>query len=257
MSSTPLPQRYPEIDILRTAAIVMMIVYHAVFDLHAFHGWSVDPFSGMWLALARSTAVLFIALTGASFMISRDKMIRRHTSKRTMTKRWLRRAAIILSCAMLVSIATYVFDPEQYVRFGILHMIAVSILLLPLFAELFELNIVLGIGILLFSILVQRLHHPFILFLPLGITPVHFSSMDYFPLLPWFGVTLIGAGVCSALYLSDTPVRRRWDALRKMFDSLHRSSRLFRALELPGKYSLLLYLIHQPVLIGLMKLIVR
>ncbi len=250
------PQRYPEIDLLRTAAIVMMVLYHLAYDLRFFHGFmGIDPFKGGWWLLARTTASLFILLTGISFMLSREKMLRRHTSTKTMARRWLWRFLVLLASAMLVTIVTYFFDRTLYVRYGILHMIATSVLLLPLFAPLRQWNVLLGIALIAAGWFMRMLPWPNEWLLPLGILPPVFASMDYFPLLPWLGVTLIGAGIGHAFYIGESRLRRTYDAWRLHIDARFKKSAILRALTIPGKYSLWIYLIHQPVLIGLLRAI--
>jgi uncharacterized membrane protein len=249
------PQRYPEIDVLRTLAILLMIIYHAAYDLDALHGWNIDITRGWWLALQRITACLFIGLVGASFMLSREKMLRRHTSLKTMTKRWLMRAIILFASAMLVTAVTYMFDPVRYVRFGVLHMIATSIVLLPLFASLGSLNIIVGMVFIAAGFMLKDAYSEYLLLLPLGVTPRGFVTMDYFPLLPWFGVALIGAGLASGFYIEASQVRERWNRYRLRIDSLYRRSRTFRSLSVPGRYSLLIYLVHQPILVGILQVL--
>ncbi len=249
------PQRYPEIDLLRTLAIVMMIVYHVAYDLHSFHAWDIAVTSGWWLLLGRATATLFIGLTGVSFMLSREKMLRRHTSLKTMTKRWLARALTIFGCAMLITVITYVFDPVTYVRFGVLHLIVAGVLLMPLFSRLGPWNIFLGALVIALGGWIQGSVADTAWLLPFGVMPHEFATIDYFPLFPWFGVTLVGAGLCSLLYLKNSMLKRFWNTRRIGIDSLYRRSKALRAFTVPGKYSLWIYMLHQPILIGLLMLL--
>ena len=249
------PQRYPEIDILRTLAIVMMIVYHVAFDLHSFHAWNIEVTSGWWLLLGRATASLFIGLTGVSFMLSREKMLRRHTSMKTMAKRWLGRALTIFACAMLITVLTYVFDPETYVRFGVLHLIAIGVLLMPLFSRLGSWNIFLGAMLIALGVWISGSVADTPWLLPFGVIPHRFTTLDYFPLFPWFGVTLVGAGLCSLLYLKDSMLKRFWNRERLLIDTVYRRSKMLRGFTVPGKYSLWIYMLHQPVLMAILALL--
>src|SRR3989338_5310320 len=122
-------QRHLEIDLLRTIAILGMIAHHLCFDLYQFYDSGVHPWQGMWYVVARSTSSLFLLLVGVSFAISSAR------GGNTWSKA-LKRTAKILACALMINAITYMLDPEQFIRFGILHCIGVSALLLPLLRPL-------------------------------------------------------------------------------------------------------------------------
>jgi uncharacterized membrane protein len=89
-----------------------------------------------------------------------------------------------------------------------------------------------------------RIHTTFLL--ALGIPPYGFMTIDYYPLIPWFGVILVGYGIGSITF-SRLPHRKKFLVEAK--------SQKLEAISWPGRHSLLLYLIHQPILIGLLWLI--
>ena len=212
----------------------MMVIYHTLYDLENFYDWPVlERFGvGGWL-LARTTATLFLLLVGVTSAISWERAPR-------FTKA-MRRAVQILGAALLVSFATFLVDPETYVRFGILHLIGFSALLLPPLARLQEGNALLGLGLIVIgnapffpsacpsgvSIVCHAL-------LPIGIPPWGFTTVDYFPFLPWFGVILLGFALGHLLYI-------------RLRQTIHH--RLPTLLTWPGRHSLLLYLIHQPLIL--------
>jgi len=253
LTPTPLPtvashNRYVEIDLLRTLAILMMIVYHSAYDLeyifnipvfHVLHG-------GGWL-LGRSTAVLFLLLVGVSFAISYERST---ASAPRRVMKYLKRGMAIVLCGMLVTASTYLFDPETFVRFGILHMIGVSVMLLPLVRRLREGNALLGLGIILLGNVITHLPTPTqtsisrSLLLPFGFLPPHFASVDYYPLLPWFGVILLGIAIADAWYIRP---QREPQVI----------SKVLRILSIPGKHALAIYLLHQPIMLFLLLLILR
>src|SRR3989338_3887024 len=133
--------RYSEIDLLRTMAILGMIVYHTAFDLAFFYDVDLNVFDGLWKLLARSVAILFLLLVGMSFAISWER-----TTKTKMQdtrnnddvawflpacrtgrflvsyQKYARRGLMILACAMIITAVTYVVDSSTYIRFGILHV---------------------------------------------------------------------------------------------------------------------------------------
>jgi uncharacterized membrane protein len=226
--------RHPEIDLLRTIAIVAMVVYHAAYDLRIYDGWNIAIFEDGWLILARATATLFLLLVGVSFIIAHE----RSKAKGSTWRRALRRGGIVLGVGLLVTIATWLMDPQTFVRFGILQLIGVSMLLLPFFARCKEGNVLIGAAVITLGSQLKGMIASTSLLLPLGITYPGFQSVDYFPLLPWFGVVLIGAGIGHLIYvrLGAIPFKHPLPAWTTW----------------PGRHSLLVYLVHQPVLLGLM-----
>jgi uncharacterized membrane protein len=227
-------QRYIELDILRTTAILGMVVYHTAYDLQSFYGWNIEVFSGGWKLMQLATASLFLLLVGITSSFS----------NRHPFKRFLR----IGAAALLVSVVTFLIDPETYVRFGILHLIAVSALLVPVLvlvpARLRAWLIVPGILLIFSGPSVSSIPPIPYLLLPLGIRPEHFTTVDYFPLIPWFGVILIGYGMGYLLYNRFANGRMLLVEAKKL--------RSYEAISWPGRHSLLLYLIHQPVIIGIL-----
>lgn len=235
-------QRYGELDLLRALAIVLMVLYHLVFDLSALYGWDIDVFRDGWWLLARTSANLFLLLVGISFSISWERS--------GSWRKYMRRGLFIFSCGLLVSIATYVFDPASYVRFGILHLIGVSMILLPLFASLKRWNVLLGIGLIIAgNTFIKGMTAPTSLFIPLGIPPTSFETVDYFPLLPWFGVILIGVGIGNILYIQHNFWRTMIPSDLERWSGMRFASVLSR-------YSLLIYLLHQPLLLLLLRLMI-
>ncbi len=247
-------RRYPELDLLRTAAIILMVVYHFAFDLQFFYGLPLEVRTGGWLVLQRITANLFLLLVGVSGAISHDRMRRKNLG---LQAQWLhvgKRAGIILGAGMLVTVATYIVDPSTYVRFGILHLIALSALLLPLLRPLREGTILLGLLVSFPSDTIRSALPPSVLLIPLGAPPVAFQTIDYFPLLPWFATILIGFGLGHLLYV-------RWTRWRETllphphprpFDLAQgkRGAAVLSTLSWPGRHSLLIYLIHQPLILA-------
>lgn len=216
-----------ELDILRTVAILGMVTYHTAYDLQIFYGWDIDVFSGGWKTLQIATATLFLLLVGVTSSISG-----RHPFKRFVR---------IGSAALAVSVVTYVIDPETYVRFGILHLIAASALLMPLVRRLNIWLIVPGIILIALGNTVTSMRIGTSLLLPLGIRPPGFTTVDYFPLVPWFGVILIGYGIGYLLYTRLS---------HQTICHIEAKKLISEALSWPGRHSLLLYLVHQPIIIG-------
>ncbi len=238
-----LKPRYIELDLLRSVAVIGMIVYHAAYDLQIFYNWPLDVDIGLWKIFERVIAITFLLLVGISFAISSD----RTDPSQRISKFW-KRGLFVIGCGLLVSIATYIADPETYVRFGVLQLIGVSILLLPLFVRLQLGNLVIAGAILIAHYWTSSIHPEANLFLPLGIISPTFQTVDYFPLIPWFAVVLIGLVIGQTFYVNHLTWRSHLPALKAKSYSL-------KALTFPGRYALIIYLLHQPILLLLLRLL--
>jgi uncharacterized membrane protein len=244
--STEQTGRLWEIDVARTVAIAMMVSYHVVYDIDMLApGLWADPFTGAWGALPEATGSLFLLLVGMSLSVSDGRAEARGTPRRARARRHMMRALRVLGAAMVVTATTFLVFPERYVRFGILHAIAVSALLATPLLRLGRWNAVLGVGVVAAGIAMRggqsEVPGSFIV----GAPPAGFSSVDYWPLLPWFGVVLIGVAIGGALY----PRGARSRLVRRVTGLAGRGNRVAVWLGTPGRRSLLVYLVHQPVLV--------
>lgn len=228
-------KRSVEIDLLRVIAIILMMIYHTAFDLQTFYGWNIDVFDGLWWLLGKLSVVTFLLLVGISFSIS--------WSRSPVTSRTLKRGVRILAYGLVVTIITYFFDSSNYVRFGILHLIGISLLLLPLARRFRIWNIPLGIVIVGTGVLIQGNTVNTSLLLPLGFIPPDFLSMDYYPILPWFGIVLIGTSFGRIFIKAGMPTIYKQE------------SRYTCGLEAISKRSLLIYMVHQPIVLFILKIL--
>lgn len=226
--------RLPALDALRGLALLLMVLYHAAFDLRFFYGWPLDVLHGGWLILARVSAILFLLIAGVCFALSWE-----HTSPQRRLCKALRRFAVLALAAALVSAATWLIAPQDFVQFGILHLFAFATLLLPLFAPLKFWNALLGLLVLILSLYKLPTTHYRLIDILIGYPPPFFSSLDYFPLAPWFGVLLIGTSLGHIL-----PIKY-----------LMLNSSISPFLHFSGRHSLAIYLIHQPILLSIMAIL--
>jgi len=230
------PSRIAGLDALRGAAICAMIVYHFAFDLNWFRVFAADfNHDWQWLAFRALIVSAFLLLVGVSLVVAQRAGISR--------PRFWKRIALIAGCALLVTAGSYAVFPRSFITFGILHCIAVSsILAWPLVRYPAAATIV---GLIVISIGLQV--HLAVFDTPwlnwVGLMTHKPTTEDYVPLLPWFGVVCLGIGAGSWL------VARGHAPLRPL------SRRAPRWLCWLGRHSLLVYMVHQPVLLGALRLV--
>lgn len=217
--------RLIEIDALRGLAVASMIVFHALFDAQLL-GLIPDQhlFSGSWLVFGRVVQFIFLGLVGVSIYLSSRGL-----------EAQLKRGAWIFGAGLLVSVATWVIFPEDFVKFGILHCIGLSIPLVFLFKRrpMWCLPVAAFVFFLGELFLRQTVENPWLFWL--GLHRADFASFDYFPILPWLAVPLVGLFVGSRLYAKGQPTRLV--ALAGV-----------PGLSFLGRHALAVYLLHQPVL---------
>ncbi len=231
-------ERYWEIDLARGVAVVTMIVFHSAFDLNFFGVLPLDVSGGFLRMLAYLTASIFIFLVGVSFTISYARAERR-LAGRDLVLKYVRRGLSIFVLGLVITAVTWLFLPSVYVVFGILHFIGVAIILAPLFARFSTTNLILAsTACVIAGYAANAVPGPWPL-LWLGIHPDSFASLDYVPLLPWFGLVLVGM-VCGHLFYPDG---------RRGYSLPATGPEFVRPLEFLGRHSLFIYFLHQPVIL--------
>jgi uncharacterized membrane protein len=242
-----LEKRFWEIDLMRGLAIVLMVVFHLLYDLNYFIGYGFELNSGLWMYVGRSAAVLFIFLSGISLSLSYSRTVILQNTGQKVYLKYLKRSCRIFSWGMLITFITWLFLREGVIVFGILHFIGVSIILAYPFLRFHNINKLLtGVAFILLGLYLGNFTFDSPWLLWLGFRPYGFYTLDYFPVFPWLGVTLIGVSTGNFLYHG---YKRRLN-IREI--SSYPPVRLGCML---GKKSLFIYLIHQPVLIALLYLL--
>ncbi|MBP2145609.1 putative membrane protein [Methanofollis sp. W23] len=233
-------RRFLEIDLLRGVAILMMVLYHFLFDLSFFGIADVEVHTGVWKSFALATASLFIALAGLSLPISYARRKDR-LSGQALWADYARRGGKIFLYGLLVTLATWLYLGDGFVVFGILHLIGFAIIVAPFFLRFGLWNFLIGATVVLASVPLAGVNGPYWL-LWLGVHPASFYSVDYVPVIPWLGVALIGMAIGFWLYpdgkrrFGVPEVHHWWADLLSLF----------------GRNSLFIYLVHQPVIVGVM-----
>jgi len=234
--------RFWEGDLLRGVAIILMVLYHLVFDLDYFAVYDIDVSSSFWLAVARAAASLFLLLVGLSLTLSHSRALLLGQEDGFFFH-LLKRSVWILGLALGVTVVTYLFIGKGFIVFGVLHLIGLSLLLAYPFLRLHRANFIFGLIFILLGIYLQNISASFPWLLWLGLAPADFYSVDYFPVFPWFGVILVGMELGGLLY----PGYRRRISVPDLS-----SSPFVRGLALLGRNSLAVYLVHQPVMIAIL-----
>ncbi|MCK5474202.1 MAG: DUF1624 domain-containing protein [Candidatus Aenigmarchaeota archaeon] len=229
-------KRFFELDFLRGIAIMLMIFYHILFDLNYFAGFSFELWSGVFWIVGRTAAFIFIFLVGVSLTISYSRA-RVKIAGFSLFKKYFLRGFKIFSWGLLVTTVTYLFLPEGTIYFGVLHFIGVSIVLAYPFLRFRYLNLFLAAIFVVIGFCLKQFVFGFSYLLFLGFTHEHFYTLDYFPIFPWFAVVLLGIFFGNTFYAGG---QRRF-----LIPDL---SAKLKPLLFIGRNSLLIYLLHQPIL---------
>ncbi len=247
MIKKDLSNRVHLIDEVRGFSILCMVVYHAAYDLVALFGVSIPLFFSpvMQNFLQPLFAGLFIFISGTAANYSHSN---------------LKRGAICFLLGMVLTIGTWIVMPSQFIAFGILHCLGVCMMLSPLFLSLAKkirpivlipVSLVLffllyslpqgQIGLFSFTFAIPHACYdtPFLFWL--GLPNNTFFSSDYFPLIPWIFAFLAGVSFGRIVKENRCPA---------FFYKMH-----CRPLALIGRHTLVIYLLHQPVVYGIFSLL--
>jgi uncharacterized membrane protein len=230
------------VDAARGVAIAMMVVYHLTYDLEYFGGYDIESTSGFWARFADATAGAFLLLVGVSLVISYSRASA-GAPDRSLFGKYMLRGIRILAYGMALTVVFLVFG-MGVVAFGILHLIGVSIILAYPLLKYRYANLFLGLSIIAVGVYIRlegfSSESPWLL--PFGVVPENLVMPDYRPLLPWFGVVLLGVFAGNVLYRNGNRPA--------LFAGKAPSAA--RPLLPLGRNSLFIYLIHQPILILLL-----
>ena len=225
-----------ELDALRGVCILCVILIHLLFDLSYFLGVSIHA-NPILLFIQQYGGVVFVLLSGLCA---------------TLGRRSFRRGLAVFGCGMLVTLVTLAMvplgmaDSSVVVRFGVLHLLGICMMLWPLLKKLptWAMALVSAVMVVLgywFACLTVEAGWLF----PLGLKSASFQSGDYWPLFPQLGWFLLGAVLGRTVY-------REKKTLLPRFPSEAAPVRFFRWC---GRKSLWIYLIHQPLLYGLVAIL--
>ena len=215
-------ERFGEIDVLKSVAIVLMVLFHFVYDLTEFTTINIDYRDPFWFIVGKISALLFIFISGLANGFSRSPV---------------RRGVIVLFYGMIITVVTYLVLKEEYVRFGILHFLGVTMILSPVLFRLSSRTLWgLAVSSALLGFWFKNQVLKMSLFLPFGLMYDGFSSIDYYPLFPYLAVSILGI----------LAYRRFYAHRMKPQFSFRQNSELVRW---SSQKSLGIYLLHQPIIL--------
>ena len=229
-------QRIWELDALRGLCILCVIAVHFLFDLQYFISLNLTLPS--WFQFIQQYGgVIFVLLSGCCA---------------TLGSRSFRRGLLVFGAGMLISLVTAgmywlgLAVRTVIVWFGVLHLLGICMMLYPLFRKFPSAPLAaLALCILLigYAITGLRVSAPFLF--PFGLVTEHFFSSDYFPLFPQLGWFLLGVVLGRTVYAEK----------RTLLPGGAQNFFLLRFFCWCGRQSLFIYLLHQPILYGLLELI--
>ncbi|MCL2142541.1 MAG: DUF1624 domain-containing protein [Methanimicrococcus sp.] len=248
-STSPSPPRFYELDLLRGVAVILMVVYHFCYDLEFFNIRPIPSFFWLQQFYGFPITIMFVGIAGISLSLAAFKA----KDSQTITKKLVKRGAKLFLIGLFITAATWVYPHDGFIVFGVLHLIGIStILAIPFLIAAVQqkskialiLPLIFGTSVLILAGAVQKIQGPLYLAF-LGIHPGQFYTLDYEPLFPWFGVVLIGVALGFWLY----PKGKRRFALPLKMQNV---PNMLKPLAYLGQHSLIIYLIHQPIILGIL-----
>nr|WP_279672373.1 heparan-alpha-glucosaminide N-acetyltransferase [Flexivirga meconopsidis] len=244
VASPVVTTRWVAVDVARGVAIVAVVLFHLVWDLGSlgFIDWQINAHRSGKIA-GRVIAGSFLALVGVSLVLAHGRGIR--------WRRFWRREAQLVVLALAVTVFSWFYDRDELVTFGILQAIAVAsvvsvgfVTLRPVFA---------------YAAALVALALPWVVHLPgrspwvswTGLAEGSRPSLDWQPLFPWIALTLLAVGLTRQVVAASYEPEGWAHRLREW----QPADPVTRALAVTGRHTLSIYLVHQPVLYGVLSLL--
>lgn len=226
------------VDIFRGLAIVLMIIFHFCYDLNYFKFTNIPLYSSsFWLNFRLVIVNMFLITAGISLVLANPRGINYKGVKK--------RVLLLGLAATVITVVTYFIFPTTWVYFGVIHFILIASVVGLLFINRPFISLILAIIILIAHFFYNFNMHPLfnLLAKPLHLPIYH--TEDLVPFIPWFSATLIGISMASF----------GWHKV--IFDNkfFNNKNRVNHFLSIAGKHSLLIYLIHQPIIFGILSLV--
>jgi uncharacterized membrane protein len=238
-------KRYYLLDSLRGISIISMIAFHLCYDLFMIYGintsWYFYPITAVW---ERSICVVFILVSGMCLNFSGNG---------------IKRGILLNLAGFAVTCVTVIAEPNQAVWFGVLNLIGCSMMIVSVLSD--NLKKIRPLSGALISFLLYAVSYDVpkvyvglfgldIVRLPdflysckylafLGFPSSDFFSTDFFPLIPW--IFLFAAGFFLWNFIVEKNLTKYFELKIPVLDKI-------------GRYSLWIYLAHQPIIMGILML---
>jgi uncharacterized membrane protein len=233
--SSAAQDRFDRLDALRGLAIVWMALFHFGFDLNHFGLLTTPPqrfhSDPLWANQRICIVSMFLFCAGLGQAVALQ-------AGQGWPRFW-RRWGQVAGCALLVTAGSYLMFPRSFIYFGVLHGLALMLIVVRLTGRWgLWLWLAGALALLAPRVLGDAMFNPPWLNWT-GLVTRKPVTEDYVPLLPWLGVMWWGAAAGQWLLAR----RRHWLAGPVPAAA--------RPLSLLGRWSLTFYMLHQPVFIGL------
>jgi uncharacterized membrane protein len=228
----PAGSRVAGVDALRGGALCLMFAYHFCFDLRFFRviaaDFEHDPF---WLGFRALIVTSFMVLVGISLVLA-DR------AAATPAHFW-KRIGVIAACAIAASVGSWFLFPNTFIYFGILHCIALASVLAWPFVRRPGMAMAIGVAAVAAGLALSWPAFDVRALSWIGFTTGKPATEDYVPLVPWAGITFIGIALGHLLARAEF----------RPLAPLETTPRWLRWL---GRHSLAVYMVHQPILLGML-----
>lgn len=218
--------RFWEVDFARGIAVIAMVIFNWLYALGFLGIIQFNASDAFWWLYANCVVATFVFIAGISFCLAQEQ-----------GKNNFARGLKIFGCGIVITAATWAIVPGYAIVFGILHLIGVSIILGSRFNRFSSDSLAaMGLAAVIVGVILMTKSFGFPWLIWLGVIPTGFQTLDFEPLLPWFGIFLFGMRFAKRHYANG---KRRF-AIGEPRASLIRFI---------GRHSLAIYLLHVPALV--------
>ena len=214
-----------ELDLVRGVAILFVVMYHTLYDMQYIYGYNI-PFNWEWLC---HLAGIFILMAGVCAPFSRS---------------CVKKGIILSILALIITVATYIYDKHFFIQFGILHLLAFCMLTYPLFKRCNNLFLaVYSVVVMTVGIILNNSVCPYPNLYILGWADASYAAMDWFPIMPYTAYFTVGIIISRCLY-SDK---------KSLFS--FKQPLFIKPFSFIGRYTLWVYILQQPITLGVLELL--
>jgi len=218
-------KRISSIDFMRGLLIIGMVIYHTLYNISEIFNVDINFNQPIFYYIQVLGVSLFILLCGIASNFSHNN---------------LKRGIKLLILALIITLVTYLFNPNFYIKFGILHFLGVATIFYHFYRNFYYQNLFLLLfSAIVITILIQDIQVTNSFMFPLGLYNREFLSSDYVPIfgfiIPFIMGNIIGK------YLKTKEIKK--------------SKLANNVITFIGRHSLLIYLFHQPIILLILYLI--